>query len=82
MQDQILNSLEKLLYLRGVAAEYINYAGDRVCVPYEVRLKVLEALGYDVFDDQSIQQAIFELDALPWKTWLQPFNIVSLGDAQ
>lgn len=74
--------LEKLLYLRGVVAEYFDYSGHRVPVPHEVRLKFLHAVGYDVTDDRTIQQAIFELDALPWTSWLQAFNILSLGDRE
>jgi len=45
-------------------------------------LKFLQAVGYDVSDDQTIQQAIFELDALPWKSWLKPFNIASVGGSE
>ena len=76
----MLNNVEKLLYLRGVAAEYFNYAGDRVCVPREDRLKMLAAVGYDVEDSEAMQRAVFELDALPWKNWLQAFSIVTVGD--
>jgi len=77
-----LSKLEKLLYLRGVAAEYFNYSGDRIVVPHETRLKLLEAAGYDVADEQAIERAIFELDALPWQSWLKPLNILGLGDAE
>ena len=77
-----MNNLEKLLYLRGVALDYFDFSGDRITVPFEVRLKFLEAVGYDVSDDQAIQRAIFELDALPWTLWLKPFNILSPGDAE
>lgn len=77
-----MNELEKLLYLRRISADYINFSGERVVVPFESRLKYLQAAGYDVGDDTAINQAIFELDALPWQSWLQPFNIISLGETE
>ena len=77
-----MNDLEKLLYLRGVAAEYFNYSGERIVVPDEVRQGLLSAAGYQVSDVQATRQAIFELDALPWKSWLRPLNIISSGEAQ
>ncbi|MEH6580809.1 MAG: 4-alpha-glucanotransferase [Halioglobus sp.] len=77
-----MDNLEKLLYLRGVAAEYFDYSGNRVVVSHEVRLKFLEEVGYNVADDQAIQQAIFELDALPWQSWLKSFNTLSLGESE
>ena len=77
-----MNDLEKLLYLRGVAAEYFNYSGERTVVPDEVRHSILSAVGYDVSDEHATRQAIFELDALPWKSWLKPFNIMSRGETE
>ncbi|RLQ22481.1 4-alpha-glucanotransferase [Seongchinamella sediminis] len=74
-----MNSLEKLLYLRGVAAEYLNYSGDRITVPTDVRLQLLAAMGHDVNDPEGVERAIYQLDALPWKCWLQPFTVVSAG---
>ena len=77
-----MSKLEKLLYLRGVAAEYLNYSGERTLIPREVRLKCLQAVGYDVGDEQCVQQAVYALDAAPWKSWLNPFHIICLGESE
>ncbi|NNL57462.1 MAG: hypothetical protein HKO71_06895, partial [Pseudomonadales bacterium] len=77
-----MNDLEKLLFLRGVASEYFSYAGERVEIPYELRLKYLQALGYDINDAEAISRAIFELDAQPWQSWLQPFNVLAQGESE
>lgn len=79
---QWLNNLEKLLYLRGVAAEYFNYSGERIFIPYEQRLQFLCAAGYDLDNHQQIEQAIFELDAQPWTRWLQTVNVISLEQTE
>lgn len=75
-----MNNLDRLLYFRGVSAEYLNYSGERIVVPHEIRLKLLEAVGYKVDDEAGVAQAVFELDAQPWKRWLRTFNIVRSGD--
>lgn len=77
-----MNSIEKLLYLRGVAAEYFSYAGDRIHIAHETRLRILGAMGYDLDDGQRIQQAIYEIDALPWRSWLPELSISVLEEKQ
>jgi 4-alpha-glucanotransferase len=78
----LLSNLEKLLYLRGVASEYLNYSGERTVIAHELRLKFLQAAGYDVEDDQAVQQAIYQLDAAPWKSWLNPFHVLCQGESE
>lgn len=77
-----MNNREKLLYLRGVSAEYLNYSGERILVPHELRLKFLQAVGYEVSNEEDISDAVFELDALPWKSWLTPFNVLVVDEAE
>ena len=77
-----MNNQEKLLYLRGVSAEYLNYSGERIVVPHELRLKFLQAVGYEVSNEEAICDAVFELDALPWKSWLTPFNILGVDETE
>ncbi len=77
-----MSDIEKLLYLQGVAAEYHDYHGQRREVPWEDRLKVLEALAYDPGNERQIQQAVYALDAQPWLRWLQPMHIASIGTAE
>lgn len=77
-----MDPLQQLLYLRGVSAEYFNYSGERTVVPNEVRLQLLEAVGYDLADDEAIHKSVFELDAQTWKTWVRNFNILSVGETE
>ena len=77
-----MDNLEKLLYLRRVAAEYDSYSGERIVFPNELRLKFLEAVGFDINDQQAIDQAVYTLDAEPWTRWLQAFNIISLQSTE
>lgn len=77
-----MNNLEKLLYLTGVSAEYFDYSGNRHEIPWEDRLRLLQELGHDPTDAHAIERAIFDLDAKPWLSWLQPCHIVSLGTSE
>jgi 4-alpha-glucanotransferase len=72
--------LEKLLYLRGISADYFSYAGEHITHPLESRLKFLQATGYDINDQIQIEQAIHTLDAEPWTHCLAEFNIATQGD--
>ena len=77
--NQKLNNLEKLLYLRGIAAEYYSYSGDLIAIPWEDRLQLLREMGDDPTDEAAIETAIYELDAKPWLSWLQSQHIISKG---
>ncbi|NIB41013.1 4-alpha-glucanotransferase [Pseudomaricurvus alkylphenolicus] len=71
-----MSNLDKLLYLTGVAADYLDYSGHRQQLPWERRLEVLRVAGYRPEDSAAVDSAAFELDARPWLQWLQPFNVV------
>lgn len=71
-----MNELERLLYLRGVAADYIDYSGNSVRIPQEDRLDVLRAMGIDTDNPKAVNQAIEDIDVKPWRTWLQPLQLV------
>ena len=77
-----MKTIEKLLYFRGVSAEYLDYFGQRVELPHEHRLKFLTEVGYDVANDEAVAKAVYELDAQPWKSWLKAFNIAHIGESQ
>ena len=65
-----MNLLEQLLYQRGVSSEYFSYSGERVGIPYETRMTFLQAMNYDIDDAAQLEKAVFDLDALPWQSWL------------
>ena len=77
-----MNDLEQLLYLRGVSAEYFNYVGERTIIPLDLRLAFLTVSGYDISNQSEIRQAIYELDAEQWQSWLKPFNVITLGTCE
>ena len=77
-----MNQLEKLMYLTGVSAEYFDFFGNRNFIGWEDRLRVLQELGYDPADAQAVDQAVFDLDARPWLSWLQSCHIASLGSSE
>ena len=70
-----MSDLEKLLYLTGVAADYLDYSGRHCTVAREDRLRVLRACGYDPDDSDALAAAVFALDARPWQHWLRPLAI-------
>ncbi|WP_269620715.1 4-alpha-glucanotransferase [Zhongshania sp. BJYM1] len=70
-----MDSLEKLLYLSGVAAEYDNYSGQRCIVPQADRLQLLRLAEHDIDSPQAVSDEIFELDARRWQQRLDAFYI-------
>jgi len=74
-----LKSLEKLLYLRGISSEYFNHSGERVAITHKTRLNFLRAMNYDVDDAQQVDEAVFDLDAKPWQSWLPERSFARQG---
>ena len=74
-----MNLLEQLLYQRGVSSEYFSYSGERVAIPYDTRMKFLQAMDYDVDDTPRVEKAVFNLDAHPWQSWLPELSFARQG---
>jgi len=74
-----MSSLEQLMYLGGVAAEYLDYGGRHHFIDHHSRYRVLEAMGYPVGDEDALAALCFECDAAPWQQWLRPQSILT-GD--
>ncbi len=72
-----MDNIEKLLYLRGIAADYLDYSEQYQVIPRDVRERVLKASGYDVSDSGAIENAIYQLDARPWQSWLKTCYILA-----
>lgn len=72
-----MDNLEKLLYLAGVAADYLDYDGHHREFSRDQRLRVLQVMGYQVDDEQAVARHLFALDAQPWLHWLRPWYVVS-----
>src|SRR5690606_13453510 len=73
--------LDKLLYLQGVGAEFIDCFGQTVIIPDNDRKGILQAMCADqvaqaesIFNPDFIQQRNYQLDAAPWKIPLPAFQ--------
>ncbi|MFA5631999.1 MAG: 4-alpha-glucanotransferase [Porticoccaceae bacterium] len=75
-----MDSTERLLYLSGIAADYLGYAGEHRVFSRHERLRVLAAMGIDGEDAASVERALFEFDSAPWLTWLRPLCIAQESD--
>ena len=74
-----MDNTEKLFFLTGVAAEYLDYSGQRHVFPRETRRRVLQVCGLRANDENDIAKAVFELDAKPWQSWLLQFYLLDEG---
>jgi len=77
-----LNNLEKLLYLRGISAHYFSYSGELLPVKWDDRLQLLQEVGVDPSDHDAVTASIYEIDAKPWLSWLQPVHIITSGRSE
>lgn len=77
-----MNDLEKLLYHRGVSSEYFSYSGERSHVPDESRMNFLHAMNYNINDAKQIKDAIFDLDAKQWMSWLPALSFAKHGEIE
>ncbi|WP_086933159.1 4-alpha-glucanotransferase [Agarilytica rhodophyticola] len=75
-----MSDLDRLFYWCGVAADYLNYKGDHIHVPFENRINLLKAMGVDVSNADSVAADAHKLDVEPWMFWLKELNIVEAGE--
>ncbi len=75
-----MDNLEKLLYWRGIAPDYVNFRGEKTTVPLENRLRLLNAMGVNTDSAEGIAEQAYALDVEPWRNWLAP--IVMVADAE
>lgn len=77
-----LNNREQLLYLSHIGSEYHSYSGQHIVLPLALRLKFAQAMGFNTDDDDAVNQAIFQLDAKPWQSWIANFNVFIQGESE
>ena len=73
-----METLNQLMYWRGIASDYFNYKGERVEVSLENRKSLVRAMGIDPDDAALVGEAAYALDVAPWTSWLQSFQVVEL----
>lgn len=80
--------LEKLLYLQGVGAEFINFSGQNIRIPAQDREGVLRCMLDKLVDTRGeidaeyLQRRIHELDAKPWTLGLHGFQHTYLDEPE
>nr|WP_229380970.1 4-alpha-glucanotransferase [Shewanella psychropiezotolerans] len=80
--------LEKLLYLQGVGAEFINFSGQNIRIPAQDREGVLRCMLDKLVDTRGeidagyLERRIHELDAKPWTLGLHGFQHTYLDEPE
>lgn len=77
-----MNLIEKLAELVGFHATYTNSFGEQVYAKDEARHSLLNAMGYDLSSDESINRSITELEQKAWRDMLPPAHIAKLEAEQ
>ncbi|HEY7776548.1 MAG TPA: 4-alpha-glucanotransferase, partial [Kineobactrum sp.] len=72
-----MTQMERLLSLCGIPADYLDYGGERREIPWAHRVRALRLMGYETQDPAAIAAATDELEAEPWRHWLQSTYVVS-----
>lgn len=74
-----MDNLDKLLYWRGIANEYVNYRGEHVSVSLDNRLRLLQAMEVEPGSDEALAVQVHDLDVKPWQQLLAPFLMSEEG---
>ncbi|MFU8763131.1 MAG: 4-alpha-glucanotransferase [Haliea sp.] len=72
-----MTELDKLFYLCGISADYLDYGGQRREVPMIQRQRALRLMGIDPEDPAALAAAVQRLDTDPWRHWLSHCSVVA-----
>lgn len=72
-----MTELDKLFYLCGISADYLDYGGQRREVPMIQRQRALRLMGIDPEDPAAVAAAVERLDIDPWRRWLPHYSVVA-----
>jgi 4-alpha-glucanotransferase len=75
--DPFMTELDKLFYLCGISADYLDYGGQRREVPMIQRQRALRLMGIDPEDPAAVEAAVERLDIDPWRRWLPHYSVVA-----
>jgi len=75
-----MTPIEKLADQVGFHASYINSFGDQVFATDDSRKALLEAMGFDVSTDKTVEVEIEKLKNQSWLDFLQPTEIIKAED--
>lgn len=71
-----METLDQLMYWRGIASDYFDYKGEKVEVSLDNRKLLLRAMGLNPDDEAEIKQSTYALDVGPWTHWLQGMQVI------
>ena len=71
-----METLNQLMYWRGIASDYFNYKGEKVSVPLDNRKGLIRAMGVNPDDQDAVATQVYALDILPWTIWTPSFQVV------
>ncbi|MDZ7923947.1 MAG: 4-alpha-glucanotransferase [Marinagarivorans sp.] len=71
-----METLNQLMYWRGIASDYFNYKGEKVGVPLGNRKGLIRAMGVNPDDQDAVATQVYTLDVLPWTLWVPSFQVV------
>ncbi len=75
-----METLDQLMYWRGIAPNYFNYKGEHVDVSLSNRTLLLEAMGFDLNDHGAINRSVHSLEVEPWTQWVGALQVTPEGD--
>ena len=75
-----METLDQLMYWRGIAPNYFNYKGEHVEVSPDNRKLLLEAMGFDLDDHDAINHSVNALEVEPWTRWIGALQVTLEGD--
>jgi len=67
----------KVAHLRKLSSSFVDFRGDEAEVPFENIELILEAMGYDLSNDEKLGQDAWELDTHQWHQLLEPITVLS-----
>lgn len=67
----------KIAHLRNISPSFIDYMGRETEVPEENIALILEAMGYDLSDTESLREQAAQLDTRQWRELLEPVVVLS-----
>ncbi|MCW7554239.1 4-alpha-glucanotransferase [Endozoicomonas gorgoniicola] len=71
--------VEQLAALSGVCGNYEDWAGRPVSVPTELKIPILQAMGFNLSNNDNTRAAIDHCQQQQWEHLVAPVNVVHQG---
>lgn len=76
------SALTELARAHGIATEYDSFFGEQVTVPATTLRTILSAMGVAAGDAESVETALGEVEAAPWRRIVPPSTVVRAGSGE